>query len=57
MIKTTAGIAAATRAIEMSENLGLNVKLAEISAKDQTSLLGKTQVFEGHEKQFPVMNL
>mgnify|MGYP001562473132 CR=1 FL=1 len=35
----TAGIAAATRAIEMSENLGLNVKLAEISAKDPDELI------------------
>lgn len=37
----TAGIAAATRAVEMSENLGLNVKLAEISAKDPDELIKK----------------
>lgn len=37
----SAGIAAATRAIETAEKLGLNVKLAEISAKDPDELIKK----------------
>ncbi len=37
----SAGIAAATRAIEMAEKGGLNVKLAEITAKDPDELIKK----------------
>lgn len=36
-----AGISAATRAIDMSEKLGLNVKLVEIPAKDPDELIKK----------------